>query len=277
KTTIINNSFIPHIYTYIEEFEHGNPALTNKKEEFLGKGDLSRLTLDYVNRVSLSNSQSVPHYMKRQFNKRSSPWKRIINSKIQRLKNLKSILRGVKNNYLKVKLKEEYIRSTSGPNLEEDYIFVALHFQPERTTMPQGGIFAQQWLIIDMLSKTIPSGWKIYVKEHPSMFMIGPEPVRRHELYKILKKYSNVKLIDLDVDSFTLIKSSKAVATVTGTIGFESLIHGVPVLAFGFPSYMGLKGVFKISNLKELYFCSRSNCKRYNIRKRRFNKRFKAT
>ena len=58
------------------------------------------------------------------------------------------------------------------PKLDENFLLFALHFQPERSTMPEGGIFNDQILALKLLSQNIPDNFIIYVKEHPRQFDI---------------------------------------------------------------------------------------------------------
>ena len=54
--------------------------------------------------------------------------------------------------------------------LVQPFVYVPLHLQPERSTNPLGGVFDEQYLMVGMISSELPSGWRIYVKEHPSQF-----------------------------------------------------------------------------------------------------------
>ena len=64
------------------------------------------------------------------------------------------------------RLKKTYDRLCSDPDLSQPYIYVALHYQPEQTTSPSGGVYVHQDLMVGLLASHLPSGWKIYVKEH---------------------------------------------------------------------------------------------------------------
>ena len=77
--------------------------------------------------------------------------------------------------------------------------------------------------------------------------------VSRHQrFYKNISQYKNVRLVSVTMNNFFLIDSSKAVATLTGTSGFEAINRGVPCLAFGFPWYMYADGCFSVQNETEL-------------------------
>ena len=160
----------------------------------------------------------------------------------------------IKGVYLKKKLKKEYQKLVGLEDLTQSYVYVALHYQPEKTTSPEGGVFVDQLLMIRMLSDTVPKGWKIYVKEHVSQFSekLYGEQGRSIEFYKKISMSENVQLISTDINSFDLIDNAKAIATVTGTVGLEAVIRGKPVLSFGYAWYVSCHGVFKIRHRKEL-------------------------
>ncbi len=70
------------------------------------------------------------------------------------------------------------------------YVYFPLHYEPERTTNPDGGIFHDQFLTIVFLRKMIPDNIDIIIKEHPSQFFHrdkGQEDVV-HLIYKLFKK-----------------------------------------------------------------------------------------
>ena len=140
----------------------------------------------------------------------------------------------------------EYRKVAHDVPLDVPYVYVALHFQPERTTSSLGGVFGDQYLVVDMLARCLPEGWKVYVKEHPSQFYppFAGERSRHADLYADLLALPNVELVSLSTSTFQLIDHAMAVATVTGTVGWEAVIRGKPTLAFGSPWYRYCEGVF---------------------------------
>jgi capsule polysaccharide export protein KpsC/LpsZ len=152
---------------------------------------------------------------------------------------------------------------------EQDYVFLALHYQPERATVPLGGVFGDQTLIVDMLAKTLPKDWKLYVKEHP--WQLQPfgwgEMQRTQEFYDTIAGYPNVVLVSRDVETSELVSGSKAVATVTGSVGWDALCSGIPVLVFGAAWYRDCAGVTKFpvrpSWLPQFRACVRTNRQRW--------------
>lgn len=127
----------------------------------------------------------------------------------------------------------------NNPDLTCPYIFVSLHYQPECTTSPMGGVFVHQDLMIEILMKTIPKHLKIYVKAHPRN---GISSI----IFRRLQVDSRTILINPKLNSFNLIINSLATATITGTAGWEAFLNNKPVLIFGNYFYQDAPGVYKI-------------------------------
>jgi len=139
-------------------------------------------------------------------------------------------------------LKYFYKSLTQQPKLSEPYIFLPLHFQPELTTSPLGGAYIEQELIAALLSHSLPENIKIYIKEHPMQNRI----MRSTQFYQQLAEIKNVTLAPVHFSSRELISHSLAVATVTGTAGWEALLLNKPVLMFGHDVYQYAPGVFPV-------------------------------
>lgn len=151
--------------------------------------------------------------------------------------------------------KRWYLRNIEQPALDKPYIFFPANFQPERSTVPDAGLFYDFAVILQMLDKTLPKDCQLYFKEHPRTFL---EPVARDnprdiDFYLRIKEMCpRVKFINWDFDSNILIKNSTAVAMANGTTGWEAIARGKPVLTFGEYWYVHAKGVFQIASLQDL-------------------------
>ena len=128
------------------------------------------------------------------------------------------------------------------PDFSKPYIYVPLHMQPEEAVSPRGGAFENQELIVQLLAAHIPEGVGLYVKEHPNQ----GELCRNKEFYKSMQEIPSVTLVDRNTDTFRLMRESKAVATITGTAGFEALFRKKPILMFGHRFYQYAPGVYPI-------------------------------
>jgi hypothetical protein len=147
-------------------------------------------------------------------------------------------------------LKKEYKKLEKKPDYQKKYVYIPLAFQPEHTTLPMGGVYDDQLLMIDMVSQTLPDGWVIYVKEHlPQWYPFHTQAYhyRYKGYYKHIDQKKNVILVPAETNPRELIKHSQTVATVTGTASWESLLSNKPSLVFGSVWYMHCKGIFRIS------------------------------
>lgn len=146
-------------------------------------------------------------------------------------------------------MKTEYASVKSLPDFAKKFIYAPLNYQPERTSSPQGGVFVDQLMMMEVLSASVPSNCLIYVKEHPAQWLHrGPDffSYRYRGFYKEIAKLRNVRVVPVKTDTYTLMKRSIAVATVTGTAGWESILRSKPAVVFGYPWYQHAPGVLKV-------------------------------
>lgn len=132
------------------------------------------------------------------------------------------------------------------------YFLFYLHYQPERSTLPEGFGFEDQFYAIKVLSKLLPDGVRLVVKEHPSMFKRGSElKVRSLYNYQSILALGNVDLCKMHMDNFQLMDHALAVSTITGTVALEGYIRKKPIILFG-RSLLQVEGVHVFSAMKEL-------------------------
>jgi len=143
-----------------------------------------------------------------------------------------------------LRLLKYYISLTQDVDYRCKYIFFPLHMQPEKTSMPLANRFSDQLFACTVLAASLPTGWQLFVKEHPNQFnpnLPANHSYRSKSFYKDLSQIPNVKLIAQDNPSNKLIASAQIVATLTGSAGWEGLCAGKPVIAFGESYYSGCR------------------------------------
>ena len=164
------------------------------------------------------------------------------------------------------KLNLYYNKLATVPDLSVPYIYFGLHMQPEKTSLPLGGEFGNQFLAIKLISKYLPEGWRLIVKEHPNQFnlrKVANANFRSTQFYDAIQELKNVDLAKLSTSSSELIQKSRIVTTITGTTGMEALTIGRPVLCFGQAYYKSCKAVVNVTSKEDLitgieYLCSLS-------------------
>lgn len=115
--------------------------------------------------------------------------------------------------------------------------------------MPLAGEYHQQALICSLLSKFLPEGYTLVLKEHPRASR--PE-WRGEEFYGQLAQLENVRWISTDVSSREILNSAAAAVTATGTIAWEAILLRKPVLLFGSRIFEGAPGAYPIEDEDEL-------------------------
>ncbi|WP_336024879.1 hypothetical protein [Halobellus salinisoli] len=159
----------------------------------------------------------------------------------------------IKSRYYLKKLRNDYEKKVASVSLEEDYIYFPLHYQPERTTSPEGNHYVDQTLAIKLLSNCADDKL-IYIKEHPSQF----DPQLKGQLgrtsweYDDLYSHDSVRFIPLDANAYTLIDNADAVATITGTAGWEAINRGTAALVFGSPWYRDAPNVYDVETYEDI-------------------------
>lgn len=91
------------------------------------------------------------------------------------------------------------------------------------------------------LLEKLGDDFQILVKEHP-----GVLGFRKPSFYSDLRKMQNVIVCPTEVQAQECINVSDAVLIWTGSLGFESLLRGKPVLALSTPYYTNGTGMLKI-------------------------------
>jgi hypothetical protein len=147
-----------------------------------------------------------------------------------------------------------YKEIASPPDLQRNYVYVALTLQPEANSSPLGGVFADLHLMVDLIARSVPDDWMVYVKEHPSslhpVWAWRSQATRSRAFYEDIERIPKVQFVPIDTESYDLIDNARAVATLTGTSSWQAVNRGVPGMAFGYPWYRGCEGVYHIETIE---------------------------
>lgn len=128
------------------------------------------------------------------------------------------------------------------------YCVFALHYEPERTSLPEGIPFDDQGHALLVARAIIPADVTLIVKEHYSQQtsalrgFLGRSP----EFYDIVESLPNTFFAPTGDRLTQLIERAECVFTLTGTIGIEGALRGVPVGYFGTPWWAGLPGTHRV-------------------------------
>lgn len=142
--------------------------------------------------------------------------------------------------------------------IDNTTIVFFLSYNPENSVNPLGKSYFQQFLAISQIYSALPKGLKLIVKEHPAQFnqyAAGYNYVGRElGFYKNIQSLG-VDIITDEISSQELLGKCLAVATISGTVGWEASIIGKPVLLFGTTWYEESPNIIRVnpqSNLMEI-------------------------
>ena len=108
------------------------------------------------------------------------------------------------------------------------YVFYPLHTEPEQSLGQVSPEFFFQLAAIAALSRDLPAGAVLAVKEVPMACGRRPD-----NFYDQILAFKNVVMLNIAIPGPEVIKRAKGVATIAGTAGLEAALMGKPVIAFG--------------------------------------------
>jgi len=127
------------------------------------------------------------------------------------------------------------------------------------TLLISSPLFTNQLEAITNIAKSIPAEYKLYVKEHPTMELLGWRTI---EYYKSINDLPNVELVHPSVKSDEMFKKSSLTITIAGTAGLEAAFYGKPSITFIKTSYSYLPFVYELDSIEELPNAIRTSLER---------------
>lgn len=123
------------------------------------------------------------------------------------------------------------------------YIVYFLHFEPEAFVSHYSNVMDSQLVFLQMLSENLPSGWKLYVKEHPDMYKVTKDGTFEYYLpsqssffdkFFVDKMVSlkNVEMLNVKISAEDVISNAMAVASICGTVTLDAVLKKKNILLF---------------------------------------------
>ena len=132
---------------------------------------------------------------------------------------------------------------------DEPFIFFPLITEPERGLLIAAPFHTNQLELLTHVIKSLPPGYKLYVKDHPSM---STRDWRSVSFYKQIMNFPNVKLLHHLITPSEILKKCSLVITVGGTAGLEAAFYGKPTITLVNTLYARLKSVHLLKNIEDL-------------------------
>lgn len=130
----------------------------------------------------------------------------------------------------------------------EKFVFFPLATEPETSLQTLSPEYFFQLSCIASLCRDLPAGYTLIVKEHHTA--AGRRPT---DFYHQVEEFKNARFMNMNESGFFVTKKAAAVATITGSAGFESAVMGTPVIAFGRHNlYNVMPHVYAITDEKQL-------------------------
>lgn len=215
----------------------------------MSENDAADLTNSVFSALSQNYDKARPNYENENIKERG---KNLLSLKsvLADIRRINSLAKGIwitKNIIKKIKRFIEHSACVKEPNKKTPLIKFFLHYQPEATTIPAGCWYANQNNAVRELFRAASGVCLVGIREHPSTFRLTFDSRYRWPgFYKTLSSDTSVVLLKIESDVFSEFRNCKAVATVTGNVGFEAVCRGIPCILFADTFYSNLEGVFNV-------------------------------
>ena len=159
---------------------------------------------------------------------------------------------------LKKNFRSNYIDKNLSYTIDDSvpFVYFPLQIMPERTLLISSPFNTNQIEIIRHISKSLPIGYKLCVKEHPVQII---REWRKISFYKDVLSIPNVEFLHHSVKTSDVLKKCSLVITINGAAGLEAAIHKKPSILFSDFSYSILPSVHQIKSIDELPTAIRSS------------------
>lgn len=149
------------------------------------------------------------------------------------------------------------LREVAVGNVPKTYATFFMHFEPEKTSVPDGGLFGDQLLAIRRCVAALGDVMTLVVREHPSQLTLLKRGFRARSanFYREMDSIPHVTLVSDGVSHKEILPGSEIVFTLTGKVALEALALGIPVVALGHAWYDSVPGVFSVSRLGSVEAC----------------------
>jgi hypothetical protein len=152
---------------------------------------------------------------------------------------------------LKTKIRKSFIDKNLQYQIypNEKFILFTLHQEPERVLLIGAPLYTNQLEIIRQIAKSLPIGFKLYVKEHFSQEL---REWREISYYKEILEIPNVRLYHPTSNIKELIEKSSLVISISGTSGLEAAFFQKPSIVMADLGYTILPSVQKLDSIENL-------------------------
>ena len=162
---------------------------------------------------------------------------------------------------LEKKYRENFMEKNLDKNIENvsPFVYFPLHQEQERILLLGAPFYVNQFEVIQHIAKSLPIGYKLYVKDHPVMNVRGWRTVS--EMKKIMNLH-NVKLLHYSTNSEEIIKKSSLVISIKGSSAIQAAFNNKPSIIFENIGLYQLSSIHKLQCITELPQAIKSSLKK---------------
>jgi len=154
------------------------------------------------------------------------------------------------NQLFQLRKRQNFLEKHTLKNIpEKNFIYFPLPVQPESQSYAWAPFHVNTISIIENISKSIPSNYLLFIKEHPGQ---KAKNWRSTEIYKKIIALPNVRLIHYDVNNYEMISKSNLVILINNSSGLEALFYKKPVIVFADAFYDVTSMVKKVEKIEDL-------------------------
>lgn len=207
------------------------PFITKIEKEYFHENRFKRYTS--ILRFFIDSNYSK--YQNRYYNKGRTKF-RIFKEKVSR-----SLYRKSRQSFIDANLKKQL-------GSDEQFVYFPLHYEPEKITLTIGKFFPDQIAVTKIIARSLPIGYKLYVKDHPYMKTIGWRDI---SYYKKIMGLPNVELLHPSISHEEIMKKCSLVVTIAGTAALEAAFAKKPSIILTDVDY-GIPSIKQVTNLDQL-------------------------
>jgi len=144
-------------------------------------------------------------------------------------------------------------------NTSDKKLLLFLHVDPECSVNPSSGTKIMTHLrFLQMVNSIVPNDWRIFIKEHPSMFMAAWQrgsrgySLGRSSIFRsYIESVGRFSFIPAEVNARDAISLVDCTATIRGTASTEAILARKPCLATSSSPINGVPGMINIETITD--------------------------
>lgn len=131
----------------------------------------------------------------------------------------------------------------------DKFIYFPMHVPNDVALTIRSPEYLDQLGFIYYISRNLPLGYKIVIKEHPAM--LGD--IDRSRVVQLLKNDKNIVLLKPDINNFDVLNKAALIITINSKAGAEAILNKKKVIVLGDAFYDKCKIIYKVKALSDLY------------------------